>query len=137
MPATLASVSPTRTLTRTLAGLGRACHPEATSAVTVGAGVLAAAAGLGPAGVARVAGVVLFSQLAIGWHNDWLDAERDAAVGRPDKPIVSGAVARRTVGVAAVVAALATVALALLSGVPAAVVATGALAGGLAYNWPL
>jgi 4-hydroxybenzoate polyprenyltransferase len=123
--------------TRTAVGLVRACHPEATSAVAVGAGLLAAAAGLGPTGVAGVAGVVLASQLCIGWHNDWLDAERDAAVGRADKPIVSGDLSRRTVGKASVFAAAATPLLALFFGFPAAMVALFALVGGLLYNWPL
>jgi 4-hydroxybenzoate polyprenyltransferase len=124
-------------LTRTAAGLVKACHPEATSAVAAGAGLLAAAAGLGPAGIVGVAGVVLASQLSIGWHNDWLDAERDAAVGRADKPIVSGALSRRTAGMASVFAAAATPLLALFFGVPAAAIAFLALIGGLSYNWPL
>ncbi len=38
---------------------------------------------------------VLTGQLSIGWSNDWLDAYRDAAVRRFDKPVVSGAVTAR------------------------------------------
>jgi 4-hydroxybenzoate polyprenyltransferase len=123
--------------TRTAVGLVKACHPEPTLAVAVGGGLLAAAAGLGPAGTALVAAVVLTSQLSIGWHNDWLDAERDAAVGRTDKPIVTGELSRRTAGIACVLAGAATPLLALPFGWPAAVVALFALIGGLAYNWPL
>jgi 4-hydroxybenzoate polyprenyltransferase len=123
--------------TRTAAGLVKACHPEPSLAVTAGGGLLAAAAGLSPAGVATVAAVVLCSQLSIGWHNDWLDAERDAAVSRTDKPIATGELSRRTAGIAAVFAAAATPLLALSFGWQAAVVALFALIGGLAYNWPL
>ena len=43
----------------------------------------------------------LASQLAVGWVNDWLDADRDRAVGRTDKPVATGAIDRRTVGIAA------------------------------------
>jgi 4-hydroxybenzoate polyprenyltransferase len=123
--------------TRTAIGLAKACHPEPTLAVALGAGLLAAAAGLGPAGIACAAAVVLTSQLSIGWHNDWLDADRDAAVGRADKPIATGELSRRTTVIAAVFAATATPLLALFFGWPAAAVALVALIGGLAYNWPL
>jgi 4-hydroxybenzoate polyprenyltransferase len=118
-------------------GLLRACHPEPTAAVTLVATLLAVATGRGPAGVLAVAAAVLASQLAVGWSNDALDAVRDAAVGRPDKPIVAGTVSRRTVAVAAVAAAVLTPPLALLSGVAAAAVATLGLLSALLYNWPL
>ncbi|HEV7897641.1 MAG TPA: UbiA family prenyltransferase [Planosporangium sp.] len=122
---------------RTALGLLKACHPEPTVAVTAVAALLALATGRGPAGVLTVAAAVLASQLAVGWSNDALDALRDTAVGRPDKPIVAGTVSRRTVAVAAVVAATATVPLALLSGVRAGSVATMGLVSALLYNWPL
>jgi 4-hydroxybenzoate polyprenyltransferase len=124
-------------LAPTLRGLIRACHPEPTLAVTLGAATLAVAMHRDARGVVAVAAVVLASQLAAGWHNDWLDAERDAAAGRPDKPIPAGLVARRTVGIAAIVATAVTVPLAVPSGATATVVAAIGLAGGLAYNWPL
>jgi 4-hydroxybenzoate polyprenyltransferase len=118
-------------------GLLRACHPEPTLAVTVVATLLAVLVGRHLPGVLAVAATVLASQLAVGWSNDWLDAGRDALVGRTDKPVASGQVSRRTVGIAAVLAGVGMVPLALLSGpVPAAVMVLGLLAG-LAYNWPL
>ncbi|NJC73870.1 UbiA family prenyltransferase [Planosporangium thailandense] len=122
---------------RTALGLLRACHPEPTAAVTVVATLLALATGRGPGGALAVAATVLASQLAVGWCNDAVDAGRDAAVGRRDKPIVSGAVSRRTVAVAAVVAATATVPLAWASGPRAGSVAAVGLAAALLYNWPL
>lgn len=124
-------------LTATASGLARACHPEPTLTVTAGAAMLAVAMHRDLRGVVAVAATVLASQLAAGWHNDWVDAERDAITGRADKPIPAGAIDRRTVGRAAVVAALATVTLSLLSGPAGALVATVGLAGAIAYNWPL
>jgi heme o synthase len=122
---------------RWLVGLARACHPEATFAVTLVLTLLAVLVRRGALGTVEVAGAVLASQLCVGWSNDWLDARRDELVGRRDKPIPSGQVSRRTVGVAALVAGPVTVGLALLSGVPAAIALTIGLLCGLAYNWPL
>jgi protoheme IX farnesyltransferase len=124
-------------MTRAVGALARATHPQPTLAVTAGAAALALATGRDGPGVAAVAVTVLASQLAVGWHNDWLDTERDAAAHRPDKPVARGEVSRRLVGWAAAVAAVVTVPLALLSGVPAALVATVGLGSALAYNWPL
>jgi 4-hydroxybenzoate polyprenyltransferase len=120
-----------------LGWLLRASHPEPAAAVTAVAALLAVVVGRGPAGVAAVAATVAASQLCVGWTNDWLDQERDTAVGRPDKPLATGRVTRRAVAVAALVAGLALVPLALLSGVPAATAATIGLLSGLSYDWPL
>jgi 4-hydroxybenzoate polyprenyltransferase len=60
---------------------------------------------------------VLAGQLSIGWLNDAVDASRDRASGRVDKPVAQGLLSPRAVGVAAVTAALASVPLALASGV--------------------
>ncbi|HZN74537.1 MAG TPA: UbiA family prenyltransferase [Micromonosporaceae bacterium] len=115
----------------------RASHPEPGAAVTAAAGLLAVGVGHSAGGVAVVAGTVAASQLAVGWHNDWLDADRDAAVGRTDKPVAAGTVGRRTVAIAAVVAAAVTVPLALLGGPRAALAAALGLGSALVYNWPL
>lgn len=91
---------------------------------------LAAAAGANPTLVALA---FLSGQLSIGWSNDWLDAERDLAVGRTDKPVVNGlpvALLRRC----AVLAATACVPLSLLLGWRAGVVHLLAVASGWAYN---
>ncbi len=115
----------------------RSAHPEPAAAVTAVAALLAVVVGRGPGGTAAVAATLGASQLCVGWTNDWLDAERDAAVGRRDKPVAAGRVGRRAVALAAVVAGLAVVPLALLSGGRAAAVAALGLVSGLAYNWPL
>ncbi len=96
--------------------LFRSCHPEPTVAVTTVAVALAAASGRSGAGTAAVGAAVLAGQLSVGWHNDWLDAERDRAAGRRDKPVAQGLVGRRAVGRAALTAAVVTVPLSLLSG---------------------
>ena len=74
---------------RAVALLG-AAHPGPALAVTVLAGLLGVAVGLGPADLALVVAAVLTGQLSIGWSNDLLDAQRDRAVGRTDKPLATG-----------------------------------------------
>lgn len=95
---------------------------------------LAAAAGRSAAGLVAVATAVLAGQLTTGWTNDWRDAERDAAVGRTDKPVATGEVSRRAAGIAAVVAGVACVPLSLLSGWRAGAVHLFAVGCALAYN---
>lgn len=119
---------------RTTWGLIRACHPEPAAAVTAGVTALAAAAGRPAAGLIAAAVAVLSGQLTTGWSNDWLDAERDAAVGRADKPLATGEVSRSLVGAAALVAAVACVPLSLLSGWRAGLVHMAAVGCALAYN---
>ncbi|MCX4389104.1 UbiA family prenyltransferase [Micromonospora peucetia] len=121
----------------TVLGLVRASHPEPAAAVTTVAGLLAWGVGHRPAGVLAVVLTVAASQLAVGWANDALDADRDATVGRTDKPVAAGAVSRRVTAVAAAVAALATPLLALVTGPAAALFATLGLVSALLYDWPL
>ncbi|MFG2055410.1 UbiA family prenyltransferase [Micromonospora sp. NPDC048930] len=118
-------------------GLVRASHPEPTAAVTVVAGLLATGVGHRPTGIAVVVLTVLASQLAVGWSNDLIDADRDATVGRTDKPAATGAVRRRTLARATVAAAVATPLVALAGGGPAALCAALGLLSALLYNWPL
>lgn len=122
---------------RAIVALAGAAHPLPTLAVTAAAAALAAATGRDWPGVAAVAVAVLASQLAVGWHNDWLDAGRDRAAQRRDKPIALGHISARGVAMAAVAAAAATIPLLLLSGVRAAVAGAIGLGSALAYNWPL
>jgi len=119
-------------------GLPRAlvlsCHPVPAVAVTLIATLLAVAAGAGPVTVALVAAAFGAGQLSIGWSNDWVDAPRDLAVRRSDKPVAVGAVSRRAVGVAAAVALVAAVPLSLALGVAAGVAHLAGVASGWAYN---
>jgi hypothetical protein len=96
--------------------------------------VLAATAGHGPGRVVLVGAAVLAGQLSIGWLNDALDAGRDAAVGRGDKPVVSGAVTVTAVRTAALAAGTACVPLSLALGWPAGVAHLVAVAAGWAYD---
>ncbi|TNH31020.1 hypothetical protein FHG89_04325 [Micromonospora orduensis] len=118
-------------------GLVRASHPEPAAAVTMVAGLLAWGVGHRPSGIASVVLAVLASQLAVGWTNDALDAERDATVGRTDKPVAAGAVGRRTTAWAAAAAAVACPLLALTTNPTAALWLTVALVSALLYDWPL
>lgn len=54
---------------------------------------------------------VLAGQLSVGWSNDWLDAARDTAVARTDKPLARGTVTVPEVRASAFVALLACVVL--------------------------
>jgi protoheme IX farnesyltransferase len=114
--------------------LARSCHPEPTAAVTLMVTALAITAGHGASGVLLVAAAVLSGQLSIGWLNDVLDAERDIAAGRPDKPVAAGAVSARAVGVATMLAAAVCVPLSLAVGPAAGAVHLVAVAAGWAYD---
>ncbi len=118
---------------RAVALLG-ACHPGPAFAVTLLAGLLAGAVGLGPGRVALVVAAVLTGQLSIGWSNDLVDLARDRAVGREDKPLVDGRVSERAVRIACALAVVATVPLSLACGWLAGLVHLVCVAAGWAYN---
>lgn len=96
-------------------------------------GVLVAGSGAGARSLLIVA-AVLAGQLSVGWSNDWLDAGRDAAVGRADKPAATGRLSAGAVRAAAGVAAAACVVLSLLLGWRAGGVHLAAVASAWAYN---
>ncbi|AYG78700.1 hypothetical protein DWB77_00808 [Streptomyces hundungensis] len=58
--------------------------------MTVLVTALAVMAGRGLAGSVAVAAAVLTGQLSVGWCNDAVDAHRDTACGRRDKPVATG-----------------------------------------------
>jgi len=111
-----------------------ATHPGPAAAVTVVATLLAVAAGVPPGRTALVLLAVLAGQASIGWSNDWLDADRDRAVARPDKPVVQGAVRPAQLRRAALVAVALAVVLSLLLGVVPGALLLLLVAGGWAYN---
>lgn len=84
--------------------------------VTALAVALAVSTGRSGVGTLSVGAAVLAGQLSVGWHNDWLDALRDSAAGRLDKPVAAGDVSRRTVARCALIALAATVPLSFASG---------------------
>ncbi|MGN6607244.1 MAG: UbiA family prenyltransferase [Jatrophihabitans sp.] len=111
-----------------------ACHPIPTLGVTVIAAVLSAGLGLPAGEVVLLVAAVLTGQLSIGWSNDAIDARRDRAAARTDKPTATGVVGARTVAVAAGVALVATVVLSVLLRPAAAATALTLVAAGWAYN---
>nr|WP_189328187.1 UbiA family prenyltransferase [Actinoplanes ianthinogenes] len=123
-------------MSRALALL-RSAHPEPGAAVTLAMTLLAAGAGHRGRRLLCVALAVAATQLAVGWVNDWLDADRDRQTGRRDKPVAAGAVSRRTVGIAGLIAALAAPVVAIPLGAAAAVTIGVAALVGLLYDWPL
>jgi len=93
-----------------------AAHPLPSAAVTAFAAATGASAGLSAGRTALLAAAVFTGQLSIGWANDYVDAGRDRAVGRLDKPLARRALPDGVVGVAAGAALLADVPLSLALG---------------------
>lgn len=109
-------------------------HPGPTVAVTVLVLVLGVAIGLEPWRLVVLTVAVFAGQLSIGLSNDAIDARRDAAVGRTDKPVAAGAITRGLVWGVAVGSLVAAVCLTAVLG-PGALAAHGVLiAGGWLYN---
>lgn len=109
-------------------------HPGPTVTVTVLAAVIAAAVGHPVWLVVLVALTVVAGQLSIGLANDWIDADRDRAVGRSDKPVARGLIAVGTVRTAAYATAGIAVVLSLFLGPVAAVAHVVLVAAGWAYD---
>ena len=115
-------------------GLLGAAHLGPTLAVSVLAGLLAGAQGLGAARGALLVAAVLAGQLSIGWSNDLVDVARDRSTGRGDKPLATGGASVGVVRLACCTAVVATVVLSLAVGVAAGLVHLGCVACGWAYN---
>lgn len=130
---TLAGVSDTRRPS-TVRLLFASSHPGPTVTVTVLAAVIAAAVGHPWWFVVLVALAVVAGQLSIGLANDWIDADRDRAVGRSDKPVARGLIAVRTVRTAAFATAGVAVLLSIALGPVAAVAHVVLVAAGWAYD---
>jgi 4-hydroxybenzoate polyprenyltransferase len=109
-------------------------HPEPAAAVTAVAAALSASAGRSAWGVVAVALAVAAGQLSVGWCNDYVDRERDAASGRKDKPVARGMIAPEAVRWAAAISLIAVVPLSLLSGWRATLAHVAAVALAWAYD---
>lgn len=111
-----------------------ASHPGPTLVVTGVAAGLGIGLGYPPGRLVVLAGAILLGQLSIGWSNDWLDAARDRAVARADKPAARGDIPVTAVRVAAFTALVLALLLTAVLG-PAALSAHAvAIAGGWVYN---
>ena len=115
----------------------KASHPEPGGAVTLAMTLLAIGVGHRGWAIAGVAAGIGATQLSVGWVNDWLDADRDLAAGRTDKPVASGVVSRRTVGISGLLASLAIPLLGLPFGPAATICLTLIGIFALLYDWPL
>lgn len=111
-----------------------ASHPMPAVAVTAFVVAFALTAGLPGARTALLAAAVFAGQLSVGWCNDYLDADRDAAAGRRDKPIPAGLVSAWAVGTGALAALAAAVVLSALLGARPAAVHLIAVASAWSYN---
>ena len=118
----------------TLRALARATHLGPTVAVTTVATLLALGSDIPGGRTALLSAAVLAGQASIGWSNDWLDAERDRAVARPDKPVVQGAVEPGLLRTLALAAAVTAVVLSLLLGLVPGLLLLALVASGWAYN---
>jgi 4-hydroxybenzoate polyprenyltransferase len=129
-----ARVSSANRLGRAALGLAKGCHPGPVAVVTAASIGMARVFGGQRNASLRVGAAVLAGQLAIGWQNDWIDAERDRLAARLDKPISSDLIGRGTVGTAAVLAAAACVPASAALGRRAAVAHLVAVASAVSYN---
>lgn len=118
----------------TAVALAASCHPGPVVAVTAFAAALAVVAGDGAGTSVLLTLAVFAGQLSIGWSNDRLDAHRDRAVGRTDKPLAAGALSPRVADTAIVAALAALVGLSFALGWPAALLNLATVASGWAYN---
>jgi 4-hydroxybenzoate polyprenyltransferase len=84
--------------------------------------------------VALLVAAVFAGQLSIGWSNDAIDAARDRASARTDKPVASGAVPAGMVRTAAGVALVAAIVLSLALGWQPGLAALTVVACGWLYN---
>lgn len=118
----------------TLRALWGSTHPGPALVVTVLSLALGIATALDPWRLVLLVAAVFAGQLSVGLSNDAIDAARDRAVGRRDKPIAAGVVSVRLalgVAVASVVVALV---LSALLGVGMLVAHAVGIASAWAYN---
>ena len=107
---------------RKLVALALSTHPGPSIAVSLIAVILGVGVGLEPWRLALLGCAVLANQASVGLSNDWIDADRDRAVGRTDKPVALDQVSSATVRAAA----FATAALAVVLTLPLGWAATAA-----------
>ena len=119
---------------RTIVGLAKSTHPVPSLAVTGIVVILGIGVGLEPWRLAMLGAAVLANQFSVGLSNDWLDADRDRAVGRRDKPVAQGLVSARLARNSAFACAGLSIALSFGLGWRAAVALAVFLVCGWSYN---
>jgi len=119
---------------RTATALALSTHPGPAVAVTAIAVILGAGIGLDPGRLILLGVAFLANQASVGLSNDWIDADRDRAVGRTDKPVAAGRVGVGTVRTAAFVTAVAALLLTIPLGWPATAAHAVFIGSAWAYN---
>ncbi|MEV8368188.1 UbiA family prenyltransferase [Microbacterium sp. NPDC064584] len=117
-----------------IGALWRSTHPGPSVVVTTVAVVLGLATGLEPWRIVVLGLAILAGQLSVGISNDAIDAPRDIANARRDKPIARGDVSVRVAWAAASVCLVVGLALSLVLGWRMALAHLVALASAWAYN---
>lgn len=117
-----------------IGALWRSTHPGPSVVVTTVAVVLGLATGLEPWRIVVLGLAILAGQLSVGISNDAIDAPRDIANARRDKPIARGDVSVRVAWAAASVCLVVSLALSLVLGWRMALAHLVALASAWAYN---
>jgi 4-hydroxybenzoate polyprenyltransferase len=111
-----------------------ASHPLPSLAMTLALAVAAALTGRSALEVGLVAATVLTGQLTVGWLNDVVDRDRDAQVGRQDKPVAMGWVDPGTVTFCIAVAVLVVIPLSVANGTYAGIAHLLAVGSAWTYN---
>lgn len=114
--------------------LFRSTHPLPSLSVTSIAVLFGIGVGLPLEKLSLVGLAVLAQQFSVGLSNDWLDAGRDKAVKRLDKPVAQGMVPLASVRTASIASAVIALALASALGIAAFLWMLLMLAIGWAYN---
>lgn len=118
----------------TLTALLKSTHPGPSVAVSAITAVLAIGVGWEAWRVAVIGCAMLVGQASVGLSNDWIDADRDRAVGRTDKPVATGAVSARVARDAAIGCAIVAVALTIPLGWAATLAHVIFIASAWSYN---
>lgn len=117
-----------------LRALALSTHPGPGIAVTVITILLGVAGGLEPWRIAVLGLVMALDQASVGLSNDWIDADRDRAVGRRDKPVARGDIPRSAARTAAFATGIASVLVSIALGWPALLAHLVFLVSAWAYN---
>jgi 4-hydroxybenzoate polyprenyltransferase len=114
--------------------LALSTHPLPGIAVTAIAVILGIGVGLDPWRVIVLGLAFAANQASVGLSNDWLDADRDRAVGRTDKPVARGDISPATARTTAFIAAGLAIVLTIPLGWPAIIAHTVFIVSAWAYN---
>ncbi len=123
-----------RLLESTPVSLFVAAHPRQGVATAVALAGAALVSGRPAREAGIVAATVLVGQSILGWHNDLVDAERDAAHDTPRKPIARGRLEPGSAWYALVIAVLLVIPLSISVGVTAGICYLASLVIGILGN---